>query len=123
MMGKVTGFKEFDRKTEDYRPVELRLKDYGEIFTGTHNIGHLQEQGARCMDCGVPFCQSEKGCPVDNLIPEWNDLVYHGQWQAALIRLHKTNNFPDFPIINHYLNIKVYNYAINSSCLSIIMTV
>jgi hypothetical protein len=51
MMGKVTGFKEFDRKTEDYRPVELRLKDYGEIFTGTHNIGHLQEQGARCMDC------------------------------------------------------------------------
>jgi glutamate synthase (NADPH/NADH) small chain len=52
MMGKVTGFKEFDRKTEDYRPVELRLKDYGEIFTGTHNIGHLQEQGARCMDCG-----------------------------------------------------------------------
>ncbi|SSC06885.1 Glutamate synthase [NADPH] small chain [bacterium endosymbiont of Bathymodiolus sp. 5 South] len=96
MMGKVTGFKEFDRKTEDYRPVELRLKDYGEIFTGTHNIGHLQEQGARCMDCGVPFCQSEKGCPVDNLIPEWNDLVYHGQWQAALIRLHKTNNFPEF---------------------------
>jgi glutamate synthase (NADPH/NADH) small chain len=55
MMGKVTGFKEFDRKTEDYRPVELRLKDYGEIFTGTHNIGHLQEQGARCMDCGVPW--------------------------------------------------------------------
>jgi glutamate synthase (NADPH/NADH) small chain len=96
MMGKVTGFKEFDRKTEDYRPVELRLKDYGEIFTGTHNIGHLQEQGARCMDCGVPFCQSEKGCPVDNLIPEWNDLVYHGQWQAALTRLHKTNNFPEF---------------------------
>jgi glutamate synthase (NADPH/NADH) small chain len=48
------------------------------------------------MDCGVPFCQSEKGCPVDNLIPEWNDLVYHGQWQAALIRLHKTNNFPEF---------------------------
>ena len=95
-MGKVTGFKEFDRKTEDYRPVELRIKDYGEIFTGTHDVAHLQEQGARCMDCGVPFCQSENGCPVDNLIPEWNDLIYNDKWQAALIRLHKTNNFPEF---------------------------
>ncbi|MCS5586469.1 MAG: glutamate synthase subunit beta [Gammaproteobacteria bacterium] len=95
-MGKVTGFKEFDRKTEDYRPVELRIKDYGEIFTGIHDIAHLQEQGARCMDCGVPFCQSENGCPVDNLIPEWNDLVYNDKWQEALIRLHKTNNFPEF---------------------------
>ena len=96
VMGKVTGFKEFDRKTEDYRPVELRIKDYGEIFTGTHNIAQLQEQGARCMDCGVPFCQSENGCPVDNLIPDWNDLVYNDKWQEALIRLHKTNNFPEF---------------------------
>lgn len=95
-MGKVTGFKEFDRKTEDYRPVELRIKDYGEIFTGNHDIAHLQEQGARCMDCGVPFCQSENGCPVDNLIPEWNDLVYNDKWQEALTRLHKTNNFPEF---------------------------
>ncbi len=95
-MGKVTGFKEFDRKTEDYRPVELRIKDYGEIFTGTHDIAHLQEQGARCMDCGVPFCQSDNGCPVDNLIPEWNDLVYNDKWQEALTRLHKTNNFPEF---------------------------
>jgi glutamate synthase (NADPH/NADH) small chain len=96
VMGKVTGFKEFDRKTEDYRPVELRIKDYGEIFTGTHDMAHLQEQGARCMDCGVPFCLSENGCPVDNLIPEWNDLVYNDKWQEALIRLHKTNNFPEF---------------------------
>jgi len=95
-MGKVTGFKEFDRKTEDYRPVGLRIKDYGEIFTGNHDIAHLQEQGARCMDCGVPFCQSENGCPVDNLIPEWNDLVYNDKWQEALTRLHKTNNFPEF---------------------------
>lgn len=95
-MGKVTGFKEFDRKTEDYRPIELRLKDYGEIFSGTHDVLHLQDQGARCMDCGVPFCQSNDGCPVDNLIPEWNDLVYHNKWQEALIRLHKTNNFPEF---------------------------
>lgn len=95
-MGKVTGFKEFDRKTEDYRPVELRIKDYGEIFTGSHDVAHLQEQGARCMDCGVPFCQSENGCPVDNLIPEWNDLIYNDKWQEALNRLHKTNNFPEF---------------------------
>lgn len=96
VMGKVTGFKEFDRKTEAYRPVDLRIKDYGEIFTTHHDVAHIQEQGARCMDCGVPFCQSENGCPVDNLIPEWNDLIYHNKWQEALIRLHKTNNFPEF---------------------------
>jgi len=95
-MGKVTGFKEFKRKTEAYREVSLRVKDYGEIFTGTHDIEHLKNQGARCMDCGVPFCQSENGCPVNNLIPEWNHLVYTDQWQTALNRLHKTNNFPEF---------------------------
>lgn len=95
-MGKVTGFKEFDRKTEDYRAVELRLKDYGEIFTGTHDESHLQTQGARCMDCGVPFCQSDDGCPINNLIPEWNDLVYNDKWEEALSRLLKTNNFPEF---------------------------
>ena len=95
-MGKVTGFKEFDRKTEAYRPVELRLKDYGEIFTGDHDELHLQEQGARCMDCGVPFCQSNDGCPINNLIPEWNDLVYNDKWEEALSRLLKTTNFPDF---------------------------
>ena len=95
-MGKPTGFKEFKRKTEDYREVSLRVKDYGEIYTGTHDIEHLKTQGARCMDCGVPFCQSDNGCPVSNLIPEWNHLVYTGQWQAALNRLHKTNNFPEF---------------------------
>ena len=95
-MGKPTGFKEFERKTEPYREVTLRLKDYGEIFTGSHDVGHLQTQGARCMDCGVPFCMSANGCPINNLIPEWNDLVYQGQWQRALNRLHKTNNFPEF---------------------------
>ncbi len=95
-MGKPTGFKEFKRKTEDYREVSLRVKDYGEIFTGTHDIDHLKTQGARCMDCGVPFCQSENGCPVHNLIPEWNHLVYSDQWKTALNRLHKTNNFPEF---------------------------
>ena len=95
-MGKPTGFKEFKRKTESYREVSLRIKDYGEIFTGTHDIEHLKNQGARCMDCGVPFCQSDNGCPVNNLIPEWNHLVYTEQWQTALNRLHKTNNFPEF---------------------------
>ena len=95
-MGKLTGFKEFNRKTEDYREVSLRVKDYGEIFTGTHDVEHLKTQGARCMDCGVPFCQSNNGCPIGNLIPEWNHLVYSDQWQTALNRLHKTNNFPEF---------------------------
>ena len=71
-MGKPTGFKEFKRKTEDYREISLRVKDYGEIFTGLHDIEHLKTQGARCMDCGVPFCQSDTGCPINNLIPEWN---------------------------------------------------
>jgi hypothetical protein len=95
-MGKVTGFKEYDRQTEAYRPVSDRINDYGEIFTGSHNEDQLQTQGARCMDCGVPFCQSDNGCPINNLIPEWNDLVYNGQWKTALERLLKTNNFPEF---------------------------
>ena len=95
-MGKPTGFKEFERKTEAYRDVTVRLADYGEIFTGSHDDEHLQTQGARCMDCGVPFCQSGNGCPVNNLIPEWNHLVYSGDWKNALDRLHKTNNFPEF---------------------------
>jgi glutamate synthase (NADPH/NADH) small chain len=95
-MGKPTGFKEFERKTEPYREVTLRLDDYGEIFAGKHDVDHLRTQGARCMDCGVPFCQSATGCPINNLIPEWNHLVYSGQWQRALDRLHKTNNFPEF---------------------------
>ena len=95
-MGKPTGFKEFERKTEPYRSVTVRLEDYGEIFTGDHDDEHLKTQGARCMDCGVPFCQSDNGCPINNLIPEWNHLVYTGRWEEALDRLHKTNNFPEF---------------------------
>jgi len=94
-MGKVTGFKEFERKAESYRDPVVRLQDYDELFT-EHNESHLRQQGARCMDCGVPFCQSATGCPVDNLIPEWNDLVYHGRWEDAIERLHKTNNFQEF---------------------------
>ncbi|MDP3518347.1 MAG: glutamate synthase subunit beta [Pseudohongiella sp.] len=94
-MGKPTGFKEFDRRTVPYRAPAERLLDYKEIYTRPDD-SHLTTQGARCMDCGVPFCQSDNGCPVYNLIPEWNDLVYKGQWREALDRLHKTNNFPEF---------------------------
>ena len=94
-MGKPTGFKEFQRETVPYRDPMLRLNDFYEIYTAPLE-NHLKIQGARCMDCGVPFCQSDTGCPVDNLIPEWNDLVYHGRWKDAMERLHKTNNFPEF---------------------------
>ena len=94
-MGKTTGFKEFAREAASYRDAAARLLDFDEIYT-PHDEGRLATQGARCMDCGVPFCQSDDGCPIDNLIPEWNDLVYRGRWREALDRLHKTNNFPEF---------------------------
>ena len=94
-MGKPTGFKEYDREVVPYRDPVERANDFLEIFTHA-DVVHLQTQGARCMDCGVPFCQSATGCPIDNLIPEWNDLVYQGRWRDALDRLHKTNNFPEF---------------------------
>ena len=86
---------EFEREAVPYRDPLERIKDFGEIFTDPLEE-QLQTQGARCMDCGVPFCQSGTGCPIDNLIPEWNDLVYQGCWEEALERLHKTNNFPEF---------------------------
>ena len=94
-MGKVTGFKEYPRVSVAYREARKRMGDFDEIFSQALP-SDLQTQGARCMDCGVPFCQSADGCPVDNLIPEWNDLVYRGEWRAALDRLHATNNFPEF---------------------------
>ena len=94
-MGKPTGFMEFEREAVPYRDPLERLNDYDEINT-TPEEGHLQTQGARCMDCGVPFCQSGNGCPIDNLIPEWNHLVYQKRWKEAIDRLHKTNNFPEF---------------------------
>ena len=94
-MGKPTGFMEFPRNAAPYRDAAERLLDYDEIYTD-HDVERLTTQGARCMDCGVPFCQSEDGCPIHNLIPEWNDLVYRDQWREALDRLHKTNNFPEF---------------------------
>ena len=94
-MGKPTGFMEFEREAVPYRDPLERIEDYREINTEPLEE-HLQKQGARCMDCGVPFCQSGPGCPVDNLIPEWNHLVYQGRWREAIDRLHKTNNFPEF---------------------------
>ena len=94
-MGKPTGFKEYERKVVPYRDPAERANDFLEIYTDPPEE-HLHTQGARCMDCGVPFCQSNTGCPIDNLIPEWNDLVYQGRWRDALDRLHKTNNFPEF---------------------------
>ncbi|EGF24219.1 glutamate synthase subunit beta [Rhodopirellula baltica] len=94
-MGKPTGFKEFDREKVAWRLPVIRINDYDEIYTEP-KTEHLQRQGARCMDCGVPFCQSATGCPIDNLIPEWNDLVYNNRWKEAIERLHKTNNFPEF---------------------------
>ncbi|MFM8353303.1 MAG: NAD(P)-binding protein, partial [Gammaproteobacteria bacterium] len=94
-MGKPTGFLEFARNAAPYREATTRLLDFQEIYT-EHDQARLTSQGARCMDCGVPFCQSGDGCPIYNLIPEWNDLVYRGQWREALDRLHKTNNFPEF---------------------------
>ena len=94
-MGKHTGFKEYERQTVPYREPLLRINDYDEFLEKVPEE-QLRTQGARCMDCGVPFCQSEPGCPVDNLIPEWNDMVYRGRWREALDRLHETNNFPEF---------------------------
>jgi len=92
-MGKITGFMEYNRLSEDNLPVPERVKNYKEF------VLHLTDeqaktQGARCMDCGIPFCTT--GCPINNIIPDWNDLVYHQDWRAAIDVLHSTNNFPEF---------------------------
>jgi glutamate synthase (NADPH/NADH) small chain len=101
-MGKVSGFLEYEREPKHDRPPLERIGDWNE-FHPPYTEQTLREQGARCMDCGIPFCHTGKliagmasGCPVNNLIPEWNDLVYRGQWHEAYIRLAKTNNFPEF---------------------------
>ena len=101
-MGKPTGFKEFQRQVPNDRDAKLRILDWNEFHEHMPEA-QLKTQGARCMDCGVPFCHTGSlmagmaaGCPVNNLIPEWNDLVYRGNWREALDRLHKTNNFPEF---------------------------
>ena len=92
-MGKITGFIEFHRAKQPYRPVAERVRDWKQVMRPFPE-DELKKQGARCMDCGIPFCH--QGCPLGNLIPDWNDLVYRGQWQEAIDRLHATNNFPDF---------------------------
>ncbi|MGH9589656.1 MAG: glutamate synthase subunit beta, partial [Terracidiphilus sp.] len=92
-MGKVTGFMEFKREQQERRKPEERIKDWFEIYQPFPEAKQ-REQGGRCMDCGVPFCHT--GCPVNNIIPDWNDLVYNGRWEAAIRRLHATNNFPEF---------------------------
>ena len=98
-MGKPTGFLEFERQTFPERPPFERIQDWDEFHLHL-TIQDLQQQGARCMDCGIPFCHTgtmpEGGCPINNLIPEWNDLVYQDRWREALDRLHATNNFPEF---------------------------
>jgi glutamate synthase (NADPH/NADH) small chain len=92
-MGKVTGFVEFKREKQPYRPVAERLRDWQQVML-PWPVATLRQQGARCMDCGIPFCH--QGCPLGNLIPDWNDLVYRDDWRKAIERLHATNNFPEF---------------------------
>ncbi len=92
-MGKVTGFMEFERQATPYRGVQERVQDWNEVMDRLDEP-ELKRQGARCMDCGIPFCHT--GCPINNIIPDWNDLVYRGRWEAALRVLHSTNNFPEF---------------------------
>jgi glutamate synthase (NADPH/NADH) small chain len=94
-MGKPTGFKEINRETPSRRAVKLRLMDWNEVYNEFPD-DKLRKQGARCMDCGVPFCNSGAGCPLGNIIPEWNDLVFRDRWREALDMLLKTNNFPEF---------------------------
>lgn len=101
-MGKSTGFMEYTRELPGDRDPLTRIKDWEEFHFHLKEE-ELRTQGARCMDCGIPYCHTgliingmAAGCPVNNLIPEWNDLVYRGLWREALDRLHKTNNFPEF---------------------------
>ena len=94
-MGDPRGFLKYAREGPTRRPVELRVLDWNELYQ-PFSEDKLRKQGGRCMDCGVPFCQSTNGCPVVNLIPEWNDMVHRGRWKDALKALHTTNNFPEF---------------------------
>lgn len=94
-MGKVTGFMEIDRQEQKYQPASDRIRHFRE-FTIPLNDSEIERQAARCMDCGIPFCHGPTGCPVNNQIPDWNDLVYQGDWELAVQNLHSTNNFPEF---------------------------
>jgi len=92
-MGKLKAFLEIDRQKPPSRPISERLSDWDEVYL-RYKTDDLRDQGARCMDCGIPFCH--QGCPLGNLIPDWNDLVYRNKWKSAIERLHKTNNFPEW---------------------------
>ncbi|MFM8857314.1 MAG: glutamate synthase subunit beta [Actinomycetota bacterium] len=92
-MGETTGFLKWDRTLPEHRPVPVRLRDWREVYE-PFDAASLQKQAGRCMDCGIPFCNN--GCPLGNLIPDWNDLVYRDHWREAIDRLHATNNFPEF---------------------------
>ncbi len=101
-MGKITGFLEIDRHDRKYAPVEERIKHWHEFVLPLPEK-EVRDQAARCMDCGVPYCHGTQllsnvptGCPVNNQIPDWNDLVYRGNWEEAARNLHSTNNFPEF---------------------------
>nr|CAD7266672.1 unnamed protein product [Timema shepardi] len=96
VLDKTRGFVKYKRETGMYRPAEKRMKDWDEIYNFTHVHKGLRVQAARCMECGVPFCQSSHGCPLGNIIPKWNDLVFHNNWREALNQLLQTNNFPEF---------------------------
>ena len=92
-MGKVTGFLEIERQDRSYKPAGDRIRNYKEFVLPLEER-NVEQQAARCMDCGIPFCHN--GCPVNNQIPDWNDLVYNSDWEEASINLHSTNNFPEF---------------------------
>ncbi|MBN9071848.1 MAG: glutamate synthase subunit beta [Rhizobiales bacterium] len=94
-MGKVTGFLEIDRQVQKYQPASDRIRHFRE-FTLPMSEKEVEKQAARCMDCGVPYCHGPTGCPVHNQIPDWNDLVYNGDWESAIRNLHSTNNFPEW---------------------------
>lgn len=94
-MGKVTGFLEIDRQVHKYQPASDRIRHFKE-FTLPMSDSEVEKQAARCMDCGIPYCHGPTGCPVNNQIPDWNDLVYNGDWETAIVNLHSTNNFPEF---------------------------
>jgi glutamate synthase (NADPH/NADH) small chain len=94
-MGKVTGFLEIDRQVHKYQPASDRIRHFRE-FTLPMSDKEVEKQAARCMDCGVPYCHGPTGCPIHNQIPDWNDLVYNGDWDSAIRNLHSTNNFPEF---------------------------
>jgi len=92
-VGETTGFLQWERKLPQRRPVPVRLRDWKEVYEDCPP-DEVRTQAGRCMDCGMPFCNN--GCPLGNLIPDWNDLVYRDQWRQAIERLHATNNFPEF---------------------------